>query len=166
MPPREQEGPHVLNAVWPETVTLPAVDGSEPPHESDAIRPETVTRCPVDECGGKVKAKGLCSVHYMRARRTGDPRTARQPGRPVDQSRALARQMLPEWSDRTFARYWLAIQSLHNHVPAEEVQETLAMATRPNGKLNVAKLERLTWATVLAERMLARRRSHDQTGVE
>ena len=42
--------------------------------------------------------------------------------------------MFPEWSDRTFARYWWAMQTLNRLVSPDEVRAVAALATRPNGR--------------------------------
>lgn len=52
--------------------------------------------CSVDECGRTVDALGLCSVHYRRLRRSGDPRGGKR-GRLQDHQRRLEHLgLLPE----------------------------------------------------------------------
>ncbi len=44
--------------------------------------------CSIEGCGSDKKVrKGLCEMHYMRARRTGSPHTVRPPGKPAGLSK-------------------------------------------------------------------------------
>jgi two-component system, OmpR family, phosphate regulon response regulator PhoB len=48
--------------------------------------------CTINGCDRKPVAKGLCAMHYMRARRTGDPNHTRKPGH--------KRDPLPMWTSQ------------------------------------------------------------------
>jgi hypothetical protein len=63
-------------------------------------------------------------------------------GRPPDPYRRYMRDLFSEWSDRTFARYWSAFNTLRYFGGDDAYLAALAEATRPNGSLNVAVLER------------------------
>lgn len=74
---------------------------------------------------------------------------SRRPGPTPDARRAAHRALFPEWSDRTFARYWKAhcrLAALRAAGAINEYQwsEIIAAATRQNGTLNVAELDRRT----------------------
>lgn len=68
-------------------------------------------------------------------------------GRPVDQRRARLRQMFPEWSDRTFARYYGAFRAtvdVAERIGEPEwgfsvIRRANAAASRPGGGFNVTK---------------------------
>ena len=87
---------------------------------------------------------GLCPKHNMRLRRTGDPNVVRRPGRPRNQERAEFRAMFASasWSPRTLERLWTAWQVLTFTGGAEAVGAALIPASRPNGSVNVAEMER------------------------
>lgn len=97
--------------------------------------------CNVKGCRSKAVAKGLCAKHYMRLRRTGDPQEVRRAGRKpsTDLMSLFMRKNVPEWSDRTHARYQQAmvLMSDWNQKSREEVLKT---AIRPNGSVNVSRL--------------------------
>jgi hypothetical protein len=55
----------------------------------------------------------------------------------------LARQMFPEWSERTRARWARAMRMMvATGVPGDVQKTVLKNATRPNGSFNVAEFER------------------------
>ena len=58
--------------------------------------------CTIEGCDRKPVAKGLCALHYMRARRTGDPNQIRKSGRKRDPSPML---MSVDRSPRSNARW-------------------------------------------------------------
>jgi hypothetical protein len=64
-------------------------------------------------------------------------------GRPLEPARAATRNLFREWSERTFATYWRATKILTALEGREGCLAAIKQATRPNGSLNVAKLERL-----------------------
>ena len=65
-----------------------------------------------------------------------------KPGPKPDPARAYARKLFSEWSERTFATYWSAMQRLD--VGGEDAKRAaLAAAIRPNGSINVSKLARI-----------------------
>lgn len=103
--------------------------------------------CAVDDCTSPVKARELCEKHYRRLLRTGDPHTMRRPGPVPNTYRGAVRKTLGEWSARTFQRYWSAVRLLGD-LGRESGNEGLGAsvlreAIRPNGSINVSKLERL-----------------------
>src|SRR6516164_5784108 len=59
--------------------------------------------CTIDGCDRKPVAKGLCALHYMRPRRTGDPNQIRKSGRRRDPAPTLmsgdrSPRSNPRWS--------------------------------------------------------------------
>jgi hypothetical protein len=74
----------------------------------------------------------------MRQRRTGDPNQTRKRGRKRDPLRDL----FPDWSLRTIARFKAAMRTLRDLGGEELWARTIKVATRPNGTLNVAEVER------------------------
>lgn len=62
-----------------------------------------------------------------------------------DQRRAVLRDMFAEWSDRTFATFWLAWQQLTALGRADH-EDAIRLSTRPNGSLNVCKFARIAEA--------------------
>ena len=113
--------------------------------------------CRIDGCDREPTAKGLCAKHYMRLRRAGDPNRVRKPGWKTSEARNLMR----EWSPRTFARFTLAMRMLEDAgIGVEEKQRAIKAASRPNGSMNVAKLLRI------AETRLAMRTASDQMAGE
>jgi hypothetical protein len=95
--------------------------------------------CSIDGCDAKTVAKGLCAKHYMRQRRNGDPAKVRKVGRPRSERSALVDQMFSEWSPRTRARYKAAM-TLLGVLESQEQLETVQLATRPNGSVNVSRM--------------------------
>jgi hypothetical protein len=99
--------------------------------------------CTIEECDGKVIAKGLCAKHYARQRRTGATDLARKRGRPADKGRAFYRNLFSDYSPRTFLRYVKAIERLAE-LSKQDTQalKTAAIkaASRPNGSMNILRL--------------------------
>jgi hypothetical protein len=92
-------------------------------------------RCTIEGCEAEAVAKRLCTKHYTRARRTGDPTKVRKRGAPRNELLAMLRDTLPHhWSRRTVARFHQAMSLL---VTQEERKELIRACTRPNGSLNV-----------------------------
>jgi hypothetical protein len=94
--------------------------------------------CLIQDCDGKPVAKGLCTKHYMRARRTGDPGKTRKPGRAPAAYGALLRSTFAEWSPRTQQRYISAMRNLRDL--GAHMEAAIKDATRPNGSVNVSRL--------------------------
>jgi hypothetical protein len=66
-------------------------------------------------------------------------------GRPEDPALALYRQLFPEWSPRTIARYAGAMRRLDVMGYSDEQSvDVLRLVTGGNGTINVARLDRLT----------------------
>jgi hypothetical protein len=104
-----------------------------------------MVECRIENCRKRAQAKVLCSAHYGRLRRGGDPSVKRKSGAKRDVIRAAVLALFSEWSPRTKARYWKAMNQLQwvdrlqgtNHFEA-----ALRACTRPNGSFNVLELER------------------------
>jgi hypothetical protein len=94
--------------------------------------------CSIEGCDREPVAKGLCARHYMRRRRTGDPNRTRKAGRKRDPLRDL----FQEWSRRTVGHHKAAMMVLLTLGGEELWAQAVKVATRPNGTLNVAELER------------------------
>lgn len=76
-----------------------------------------------------------CTVGFMP--------NGRKPGRPPSRTLAYAAATFPEWSERTRARWARAMGiMIAAEVPADVQQTVISNASRPNGSLNVADLER------------------------
>ena len=103
--------------------------------------PSPMATCSIDGCVNRAKAHRLCAKHYMRLRRNGDATTIVKRGRPRDANRGAVRQMLSEMSARTYARWWRATTLIQN--VGGDSQQAIRDCSRPNGTMNVAKLERL-----------------------
>ena len=69
-------------------------------------------------------------------------------GRPADVELALYRSLFPEWSARTVTRYAMA-QRMLREVGVDRLV-AIESATRPNGSLNVARLERVAARAICA----------------
>jgi hypothetical protein len=95
--------------------------------------------CMMEGCEGKVIAKGLCAKHYMRQRRTGDASQTRKRGPRPSPWLEYLRDLLPEYSPRTRARYAQAMSWLSPH-GQEAMKSAIDAATRPNGTVNVTRL--------------------------
>jgi hypothetical protein len=96
--------------------------------------------CKVDGCNHGAVAKGLCAKHYARARRAGDPTKTRRSGRPHDEMLAVGRNLFPDWSPRTIARWARAMRLLRSG--DDDVPAAIERVTRPNGTMNVSEFER------------------------
>jgi hypothetical protein len=102
--------------------------------------------CAVEGCEGQPVAKGLCSKHYMRLRRAGDPNITRKAGpKPTELSEFISSQFR-EWSPRTRARYKQGFRLLAS-LPEEIRKETAQRAIRSNGSVNVSKMVGMAAAT-------------------
>jgi hypothetical protein len=64
----------------------------------------------------------------------------RKRGRPSNALRAQTKRLFPEWSARTFARWWRAYQILVILGDEQRWQAAVQRATRPNGSFNVSQL--------------------------
>lgn len=67
-----------------------------------------------------------------------------KPGPKPDPVRAHMRREFGEWSDRTFASWWLAFRQLGEladlgFISDEQRRQIMALAVRPNGSINVSK---------------------------
>ena len=98
--------------------------------------------CKIEGCSNNPVAKGFCTKHYMRQRRTGDAEETRRPGRKPDPRLSRLRALMgPNFGSRsTFYRYDLAFQMLMSLDDAVARNAVLAAATRPHGSINVSKL--------------------------
>ena len=74
--------------------------------------------CTIEGCDRKPVAKGLCALHYMRARRTGDPNQIRKSGRRRDPAPML---MSGDRSPRSNARW--SRTAGDDHEAAEQATE-------------------------------------------
>src|SRR4051812_5922697 len=93
--------------------------------------------CSIEGCAGQPVAKGLCSKHYMRVRRTGNSLMTRKPGPTSSKTSLMLTTLFPDWSASRCSRYKLAMALCPN---LEERNRVIGAATRPNGSLNVRKL--------------------------
>lgn len=84
-------------------------------------------------------------MHYQRWRRTGDPEEVRSAGRPSDAILGKVRTAYGKvWSPRTITRYKRALRiQWWAGGTNDEWLELQRGALRPNGTINVARLERL-----------------------
>jgi hypothetical protein len=92
--------------------------------------------CIIEGCSGKAVGKGLCAMHYMRARRTGDPIKTRRPGRKKDELTVLYENLFRDWSPRTRARFTATMRLLDE----SERTEAIKRATRASGLMSVSRL--------------------------
>ena len=77
-------------------------------------------------------------------------------GRPRDEFRAIHRQLFPDWSERTFARYYAAVAEVRKFGAFIEdddwakaaMLEATDRATRPSGSLNVSEYVRASHEAV------------------
>jgi hypothetical protein len=96
---------------------------------------------PGERAGAHAVAHGLCAKHYMRLQRHGDvERTLKRGPKPLFSFTPTMREMFPEMSPRTFARYMQAMSLLHTYCDKETCTAAIKAAGRPNGSLNVSKL--------------------------
>jgi hypothetical protein len=106
--------------------------------------------CSIEGCKAHAAAKGLCSKHYMRTRRHGDPNQVKPPGAPRDVElnalkAKLREEVGPLVSERTFARYYVAMRYLERlSLTPEDIEEIRELATRPNGSFNVSRFVAVT----------------------
>lgn len=117
----------------------------------------------MNDCTRPLHGHGLCAAHNIRARRYGDPAAPARPiGRPRDPARRAVRQLLSDWSDATFTRYWAALQSIQGMTVDDSPAEVYAIhaATRANGSMNIAAFV----ATCRAIRMAVLDSRHVQEG--
>lgn len=108
--------------------------------------------CSIDGCDDPVKAHGLCAKHYMRLRRNGDARAVKPPGPQASEHRRAMRYTLREMSDRTFARYLKSVKMIR--ACGGDAKQAVSECARPNGSINVSKLERLAEGMLLREVLL------------
>lgn len=79
----------------------------------------------------------------------------KKPGRPPSAAKARLRERMPqEWSARTFETFWHAFRmwadlSIDGLATEDDWRALIKAAERPNGSLNVSKLERLTGRFVM-----------------
>jgi hypothetical protein len=82
----------------------------------------------------------------MRQRRTGSAARTRRPG-PKRKADPI-RDLFPDWSATTYARYRKAFDRLRKveayGLEAGAHEKAVKAASRPNGSINVAKLERVS----------------------
>jgi hypothetical protein len=108
---------------------------------------QTKTICTIEGCKARATAKGLCSRHYMRARRHGDPNQVNPPGarRNVELNtwKVELRKVQPLMSERTFHRYFSAIRGLQWGATEEVIEEMVTEATRSSGSFNVSRFKAL-----------------------
>jgi hypothetical protein len=108
------------------------------------------TICTIEGCKARATAKGLCSKHYMRTRRHGDPNQVKPPGAPRDAElnawkAKLREEVGPLVSERTFRRYCSAMRILERlDLTQEDMEEIRKLATRPNGSFNVSRFVAIT----------------------
>ena len=101
--------------------------------------------CTFEGCVAAVKAKGLCSTHYMRSRRTGDAAKVRAPGRP----KSVMRELLPELSGRSLSRLETAMRCLLKTEGEAGYNAAVLRCTRPNGTINVSAIYRESMRSVM-----------------
>jgi hypothetical protein len=106
--------------------------------------------CKIEGCQSRSVAKDLCAKHYMRERRTGDASRTRKPGRKRDPAIAMHRKLMtPDFGSRSkFSRYIAAMRLLADSDLATR-QAVINKASRPNGTINIAKLQRLALITAV-----------------
>ncbi len=100
--------------------------------------------CSVPDCGARAAARGLCAKHYMRWRRRGDPAVTGQRGRPANR---------PRYQPLALRLHELGLVEDYEQL----IQQLAEHASRPNGSLNVSKLqraaeERAAWLVAKLER--------------
>jgi hypothetical protein len=105
--------------------------------------------CTIEGCQAHAAVKGLCSRHYMRIRRHGDPSVVKSAGAPRNEPlnawKANLREMVDAqpMSARTFEHYCSTWKKLRR-LDFEDINEVLNEATRLNGSLNVSKFAAVT----------------------
>jgi hypothetical protein len=99
--------------------------------------------CSIEGCDGKTAVKGLCAKHYMRVRRTGDPSKTRPPGPPRKAGlTAFLRGQFSDLSPSTQNRHIRAYKVLTAFSGQEALEAAILKASRANGSVNVAAMER------------------------
>jgi hypothetical protein len=98
-------------------------------------------------------------------------RDSSKPGPKPDLVRCYSRQHFPDWSDRTFARYWEARKILfelmdNGSLDFAEYEQIILSCSRPSGGLNATKLQRTASAVLMTARKSRRKMSLDELGVE
>jgi hypothetical protein len=115
------------------------------PIDSRYDKNDVMVECRIANCGKKVQAKGLCSAHYARQRRGGDPSVKRKSGPKRDAARAIVLALFSDWSPRTQARYWKAhsqLQWVDGIQGTNSLETCIKACSRPNGSINVLEFER------------------------
>ena len=67
-------------ACWIASCPLAVLFTRRSMHGMPPLFPRFYLSCNVDGCNRRPRAKGYCSIHYQRWRRTGSPHTVRKPG--------------------------------------------------------------------------------------
>jgi hypothetical protein len=99
--------------------------------------------CSIEGCDGKTAVKGLCAKHYMRVRRNGDPSKTRPPGPPRKGGlTAFLRSQFSDLSPSTQNRHIRAYKVLTAFGGQEALEAAILKASRANGSVNVAAMER------------------------
>lgn len=107
--------------------------------------------CTIKGCDAPPVAKGLCTKHYARWRRSGDANNGRKSGRPLDHLLAITAQMFPNWSSRTRATYaeaWRRFDAIAelagDEDPDKRMRDAINSIIRRNGSFSVAKLNAIS----------------------
>jgi hypothetical protein len=107
-----------------------------------------MTQCAHPDCQAETVAKGLCGRHYMRLRRHGDTEKVKKKGRPSGRRAAVLGAFEGSGvSQRSLDRYIHAIKLLHTHGINHE--PFIKNATRPNGSMNMLRLEEMAEFAVI-----------------
>ena len=101
-----------------------------------------MTWCAHPDCQAETVAKGLCGRHYMRLRRHGDAGKVKKAGRPSGWRVAVL---------ETFAGSSVSRRSLDRYIRAIKLLRApfIERATRPNGGVNMLRLEEMAEFAVL-----------------
>ena len=150
------------------------MNSNESPMAATEIMPngKKSVACSVDGCGRPHKALGLCTMHYARQRRTGDPTVVRRAGRPRDGTILVQQQQAPlkRLSRRSFARYRRAmnIYAQLRGVPGVRAaaEDALRAALYPNGSINVSKFARTAEAVQMRVQMVESQRNERTQNAE
>jgi hypothetical protein len=107
-----------------------------------------MTQCAHPDCQAETVAKGLCGRHYMRLRRHGDTEKVKKKGRPSGRRAAVLGAFEGSGvSQRSLDRYIHAIKLLHTH--GIDHEPFIKNATRPNGSMNMLRLEEMAEFAVI-----------------
>jgi hypothetical protein len=107
-----------------------------------------MTQCAHPDCQAETVAKGLCGRHYMRLRRHGDTEKVKKKGRPSGRRAAVLGAFEGSGvSQRSLDRNIHAIKLLHTHGINHE--PFIKNATRPNGSMNMLRLEEMAEFAVI-----------------